>query len=106
MLESAGASVVCAENGRKGLDAFEASPPQFFSAILMDIRMPVMTGMEAARAIRSLPREDARQVPIIAMTANAFDEDVKKSFASGMNAHLTKPVAPQSLFATLKGLMG
>ena len=106
MLESAGASVVCAENGRKGLDAFEASPPQFFSAILMDILMPVMTGMEAARAIRSLPREDARQVPIIAMTANAFDEDVKKSFASGMNAHLTKPVAPQSLFATLKGLMG
>lgn len=69
--------------------------------MLMDIRMPVMNGLDAARAIRALDHPDAKRVPIIAMTANAFEEDVKKSRASGMNAHLSKPISPQVLYGTL-----
>lgn len=71
------------------------------AVILMDIRMPVMDGLEAANAIRSLDREDAKRIPIIAMTANAFAEDVQKSKAAGMNAHLAKPIEPRELYQTL-----
>ena len=72
----------------------------------MDVRMPEMDGLEATAAIRSLPREDARRVPIIAMTANAFDEDVQQSLQVGMNAHLTKPVEPEHLYRMLEELIG
>ena len=67
--------------------------------------MPVMDGLEATRAIRSLDREDAQKIPIIAMTANAFDEDVQRSMQAGLNAHLSKPVQPEVLFATLEQLV-
>ncbi len=76
-----------------------------FDAVLMDVRMPEMDGLQAAAAIRALDRPDAKTIPIIAMTANAFDEDVQRSLQAGMNAHLTKPVEPERLFATLGELI-
>ena len=101
LLESAGAVVVCAVNGREGLDKFAASRLYGFSAILMDVRMPVMNGLEAAAAIRALPRIDAPTVPIIAMSADAYDEDIRKCLAAGMNAHVAKPVNPKQLLETI-----
>ena len=80
---------------------FARSPEGFYAAVLMDIRMPVMDGYEAAKAIRALPRGDARTVPIIAMTADAFSEDVHKCLAAGMNGHVAKPIDPQLLYASL-----
>ena len=71
----------------------------------MDIRMPEMDGLEATRAIRALDRSDSRKVPIVAMTANAFDEDVQRSLQVGMNAHLSKPVEPEHLYQTLEELI-
>ncbi len=102
LLEKEGMTVVCAEDGAKGLAAFSASAPGEFALILMDIRMPVMNGLETARAIRALSRPDADKVPIIAMTANAFDEDVQKSRNAGMNAHLSKPIDPLVLYRTIQ----
>ena len=81
-----------AMNGRAAVDMFAQSDVGHYDAILMDVRMPVMDGLEAAAAIRALDRPDARTVPIVAMTANAFDEDVQRSLQAGMNAHLSKPV--------------
>ena len=83
------------------LDIFDESEPGFFDAILMDIRMPVMDGLDATRTIRSMKRLDARTIPIIAMTANALDEDRRKTKDAGMNAHLAKPFEPMQLFQTL-----
>ena len=80
-----------AENGRITVDMFEKSEPGYYDAVLMDIRMPELTGIEAATAIRALDRADAKTIPIIALTANAFDEDVRRSLQAGMNAHLSKP---------------
>jgi CheY-like chemotaxis protein len=84
---------------------FAKSDENFYDAILMDIRMPEMDGLEATRAIRALDRSDARTVPIVAMTANAFDEDVQRSLQVGMNAHLSKPVEPEHLYQTLEELI-
>ena len=94
-----------AENGRLAVEMFESSPPDHYDAILMDIRMPEMDGLEAARTIRALDRPDAKRIPIIAMTANAFDEDVQRSLQVGMNAHLSKPVEPDHLYQTLEELI-
>ena len=94
-----------AENGRIALEMFAQSKPGTYEAILMDVRMPEMDGLEATRAIRVLDRPDAKCVPIIAMTANAFDEDVQLSLQAGMNAHLSKPVEPEHLYQTLEGLI-
>ena len=91
-----------AENGRIALEKFEASTPGYYDAILMDMRMPEMDGLEATKRIRGLEREDAKQIPIIALTANAFDEDVQRSLQVGMNAHLSKPVEPERLYQTLE----
>ena len=91
-----------AENGKIAVEKFAASPPGFYDAVLMDIRMPVMDGLEATAAIRALNHPDAKTVPIIAMTANAFDEDVQRSLKAGMNAHLTKPADPEQLYKTLQ----
>ena len=94
-----------AENGRVAADMFAAHPEHYYDAVLMDVRMPVMDGLEAAKLIRGMDRADAKTVPIIALTANAFDEDVRRSLQAGMNAHLIKPVEPESLFRTLEGLI-
>ena len=90
-----------AENGAAALQMFSDNPPGYYDAILMDMRMPVMDGLSATRAIRSLPRDDAAKIPIIAMTANVFDEDVESTLNAGMNAHLGKPVEPERLYETL-----
>jgi CheY-like chemotaxis protein len=84
---------------------FRDSEPGAYSAILMDIRMPVMDGLEATATIRALDREDAKRIPIIALTANAFDEDVQRSLQAGMNAHLTKPIEPNILYQVLGELI-
>ena len=84
---------------------FEKSPVGYYDAVLMDIRMPEMDGLEATRRIRALDRPDAARVPIVAMTANAFDEDVQRSLQVGMNAHLTKPVEPEHLYQMLEELI-
>lgn len=98
-------SVDTAENGRKAVDMFIESNPGYYNAILMDIRMPEMDGLEATSLIRDLERPDAKTIPIIALTANAFDEDVQRSMQAGMNAHLTKPIDKNSLFTTLENLI-
>ena len=94
-----------AENGRIALEMFAQSPADYYDAVLMDVRMPEMDGLEAAAAIRALKRPDAKTVPIIALTANAFDEDVQRSLQVGMNAHLSKPVEPEHLYQTLEELI-
>ena len=93
--------VVTAENGQLGLDDFRESKAGFFDAVLMDLRMPVMDGFAATAAIRALPRPDAAVIPIIAMTADAFAEDIERCLRSGMNAHIAKPVDPALLYAVM-----
>ena len=105
VLDMEGMETDHAENGRIVVDMFQNSEAGMYSAILMDIRMPEMDGLEATQAIRALDRPDARTIPIIALTANAFDEDVQQSLQVGMNAHLTKPVEPEHLFKTLGELI-
>ena len=105
LLESKHATVEVAENGLRALELFTTAAPGHYDVILMDIRMPIMDGLTAARSIRHLSKPGAGTVPIIAMSANAFDEDVEKSRAAGMNAHLSKPIEPQMLFATLDKFM-
>ena len=95
-----------AENGRIAAEMFAESAPDYYAAILMDVQMPEMDGLQAAAAIRSMKRQDAKRIPIIAMTANAFDEDVQHSLQVGMNAHLSKPVEPDHLYRTLEELIG
>ncbi|MGX8706364.1 MAG: response regulator, partial [bacterium] len=90
-----------AENGQRALEMFGASEAGHFSAILMDMRMPVMDGLTATREIRKLNRPDAATIPIIALTANAFEEDVKQCMQAGMDAHLSKPVDIEQLKAIL-----
>ncbi len=94
-----------AENGRIAVDKYLEHPAGYYDAILMDMRMPEMDGLEATRAIRASGREDAGAIPIIALTANAFDEDVQRSMQAGLNAHLSKPVEPDVLFDTLETLI-
>ena len=105
LLESRGAVTDHALNGRIVVDMFKEHDPGYYDAILMDVRMPEMDGLEAAEKIRALDRPDAGSIPIIAMTANAFDEDVQFSMQAGMNAHLSKPVEPDRLFRTLEELI-
>lgn len=101
LLEAKGFTVDTAENGEQALEIFSQSAPGFYDAILMDIRMPVMDGLTAADHIRHLDRDDAGKVPIIAMTANAFDSDISQSRKAGMNAHLAKPIDLNKLYQTL-----
>jgi CheY-like chemotaxis protein len=97
MLGSAGLLLDCAENGKEAVEAFSRAEPGTYALILMDMQMPVMNGCEAAAAIRKLPRPDASSIPIIAMTANAFEDDVREALAAGMNAHVSKPVDFEAL---------
>ncbi len=101
LLEKIGMSVETAENGLIGVEKFNNSSENEFAAVLMDIKMPVMNGFEATAKIRALNRQDAKSVPIIAMTANAFAEDKELSKKAGMNEHLSKPIEPELLYKTL-----
>lgn len=101
LLEKKGAKTLTAKNGQEALHLFESGVKHSVDAILMDIRMPVMDGLEATRAIRASKHPDATTVPILAMTANAFDQDVQSSKRAGMNAHLAKPIDPQRLYLEL-----
>ena len=106
LLSMEGMTTDHAENGEEAFKLFKKSEIDYYDAILMDVRMPVMDGLETTEAIRSLHREDAHTIPIIALTANAFDEDVQRSLQAGMNAHLSKPVEPEQLRNTLMELIG
>ena len=97
--------VELAENGKIAVEMFANHEAGYYNAILMDMRMPEMDGLEATKVIRALEREDAKKIPIIALTANAFEEDVQKSLQAGLNAHLSKPVEPEALYETLEKLI-
>ena len=101
ILKDKGFQVDTAENGLVAVDRFQKEEPGYYDAILMDIRMPLMDGLTAAAKIRGLDKSDAGTIPIIAMTANAFDDDIDKSRSAGMNAHLAKPIEPDRLYQTL-----
>jgi signal transduction histidine kinase/ActR/RegA family two-component response regulator len=105
ILQMKGMEVTSSENGKVGVEYFSKSPLNFFDAILMDIRMPVMDGLEATKQIRNLKREDAKKIPIIALTADAFDTDMKKTLKVGMSAHLSKPINTKELLSTLSSLI-
>ncbi len=105
LLEIKEAKIDHAENGRIAVNIFAKSEKGYYDAVLMDVRMPEMDGLEATETIRALDRPDAKNIPIIAMTANAFDEDVQRSLQVGMNAHLSKPVDPERLYQTLEELI-
>ncbi len=106
LLEDCNITVECAYNGEEALQRMKESKSGYYDLILMDIMMPVMDGLEATSEIRKIDREDCRTIPIIAMSANAFDEDVKRSLASGMNGHLSKPVDVEKLREILSRFMG
>lgn len=105
LLQSQEIQTTPAENGQEALDLFRTSEPFSFDAILMDMQMPEMDGCTSARSIRSLDRADAKTVPIIALTANAFAEDIVRTTEAGMNAHLSKPIDAGLLFTTLEKLL-
>ena len=94
-----------AANGKIAVDMYEQHEEGYYCAILMDMRMPEMDGITATGLIRKMGRADSKTIPIIALTANAFDEDVERSLQAGLNAHLTKPVEPDVLFNTLRRLV-
>lgn len=106
ILEKYGIKTEQAVNGKEAVRRMEESVPGYYDMIFMDIMMPEMDGLEATRTIRNLDREDCKKIPIYAMSANAFDEDVKRSLASGMNGHLSKPVNLQVLEKTLQKVLG
>ncbi|MDD2959772.1 MAG: response regulator [Lachnospiraceae bacterium] len=105
LLEKKKITVIHAENGKAAVELFAASPVGGFDAVLMDIRMPMMSGLEAASAIRSMDRTDAATIPIIAISANAYPRDIQESMKAGMNAHLAKPIKPAELYETLERFM-
>lgn len=101
ILEECGFQVDCVFNGQEAVERIQNTPPDTYDVVLMDIMMPVMDGLDATRAIRAMDREDSRTLPIIAMSANAFDDDLKKSVECGMNGHLSKPVELDKLYKKL-----
>ena len=105
VLKMRGMLVEHAENGQIAVDMFNAQPVGYYDAILMDMQMPVLNGLEATKLIRSLARTDAKKIPIIALTANAFDEDMQRSMQAGMNSHLSKPIEPDAIYRTLERLI-
>ena len=102
LLSDMGMKLERAENGQMCLEKFNASDPGFYDVILMDVRMPIMNGYESTTAIRALSRPDAQDIPIIAMTADAFSEDIKHCLECGMNAHTAKPINLDELLSLLK----
>ncbi|MEG2192950.1 MAG: response regulator, partial [Oscillospiraceae bacterium] len=105
MLTGKNFQVDVAENGLRAIETFAQASEGYYDLILMDIRMPVMDGLTAAKAIRQMRKSDAKTIPIIAMTANAFEEDIEKTKAAGMNAHLAKPIEPQLLYQTMENFL-
>ena len=105
VLEMRGMKTDIAVNGKIAVEMFSKQPEGYYDAILMDMRMPEMDGLQATMAIRKMDRADAQKIPIIALTANAFDEDVQRSLQAGLNAHLSKPVQPETLFETLETMI-
>jgi len=105
ILTQAGFTVETAENGQVAVDMVVASEPGYYDAILMDIQMPVMDGYEATRTIRALHNRKLASIPILAMTANAFKEDVEAAMEAGMVAHIAKPVDVQKMLAILKNVL-
>lgn len=101
LIKRAGGEIDWAKDGAEGIRMFEESTDNYYDIILMDIRMPNMDGIEATKRIRLMQRTEAKTIPIIAMSANAYKEDIEKSLAAGMNAHLPKPVEPQNMFQTI-----
>lgn len=102
MISAAGAHPVCVSDGAQALAAFESSAPWEFDVVLLDIMMPVMDGFETVRAIRDLQRPDAANVPIFAITANAFADDVRRSLQAGFTEHLSKPLDSAALVSALQ----
>ena len=102
LLTRRGLTVETAENGQIALNKFMMNAPRTYDLILMDVRMPYMDGLKAARMIRASGKSDARTIPIMAMTANAYEEDIQKSMEAGMNAHLVKPVEPSELYRAVQ----
>ena len=105
LLAKKGIHVETADDGVRGVERFQQSSLHYYDAILMDIRMPNLNGIEATKAIRLLEREDAETIPIIAMTADAYEEDRKQSLEAGMDEHLSKPVNTQQLYQALARLI-
>ena len=105
VLETREMEVELAQNGKIAVELFESHPEGYYDAILMDMRMPEMDGLTATKTIRAMDRADSKSIPIIALTANAFDEDVQRSMQAGLNAHLSKPVEPDALYETLESLI-
>ncbi|MDO4991208.1 MAG: helix-hairpin-helix domain-containing protein, partial [Eubacteriales bacterium] len=105
LLTMKGIEVEIAEDGQKAVDMYRDRPEGYYDAVLMDIRMPVMDGLQATEHIRAMGRSDSGTLPVIALTANAFDEDVQRSLLAGMNAHLSKPVEPERLYRILSELI-
>ena len=101
VLQDAGATVQKAENGQEALELYQTAPAGTYDAILMDLMMPVMDGYTATERIRASGRPDALTIPIIAMSANAYEEDVQRCLAVGMNAHLGKPLFKDTLLSTI-----
>ena len=106
LLEERSFKVDCVYDGAQAVERIRTTEPGTYDVILMDIMMPVMNGLDATRAIRSMEREDSHTIPIVAMSANAFDDDLKKSVECGMNGHLSKPVEVDKLYRTLKEVIG
>ncbi|MDY2628060.1 MAG: ABC transporter substrate binding protein [Lachnospiraceae bacterium] len=102
LLEMVGIQVSCAENGREALELYQKAPDGFFDCILLDVNMPEMDGYEAAQAIRKTGKRDASVIPVFAMTANAFTEDIKAAMDAGMNGHIAKPIEIDILYETLQ----
>ena len=106
LLEFTGLAIDEAEDGEQAVKIFEASPPNTYDIIYMDVQMPKMDGYEASMRIRAMDREDAGTVPIVALTANAFKEDIDNAMNNGMNAHLAKPLDVQKLIKISLGFIG
>ena len=105
ILGDAGFTVEIAANGQIAVDMLERSEPGYYRLVLMDIQMPVMGGYEATKAIRSMPNRELASIPILAMTANAFEEDKKEALSCGMNGHIAKPIDVEKLIETLEKIL-
>ncbi len=105
MLENEGFAVETAENGSDAVSKIKSSPAGHYAAVLMDIQMPVMDGYEATKLIRALDDPAKAGVPIVAVTANAFKEDIQKAEEAGMDGHISKPIAPEQMMGTLSKLL-